>query len=123
METQQDLHIPVDWAFEFVHAFNYMMYMADKITTSKGFHDNPPTDAECVALVHSEASELLEYLRHNNPPDVGVPEFSGAEVEGADVVIRLMSWFHRRKWRLPEALVAKMRFNAKRERMHGGKAF
>lgn len=128
MAAQEVIGIDVTREQDFIRAFRWAMWQADQITTSKGFHDSPPTDAECCALVHSEVSEILEYLR--NPldgsyprPDDKIPEYSGVEAEGADVVIRLLSWYHRRGWNLAEAIAAKMRYNITRTKMHGGKAF
>lgn len=98
------------------------MQVAFDTNESHGWHNPPPTDGECVALVHSEASEILEWLRHGNPKDDKIPEFSGAEAEGADVIIRLMSWYKRKGWNLSRALIAKLMYNARRPYRHGGKA-
>ena len=92
---------------------------------SKGFW--PPdtedydqvNDAEKLCLVHSEVSETLEALRHGNPPDDKLPEFSGAEVELADAVIRVMDLAHARGWRVAQAVEAKMKFNTGRPYKHG----
>lgn len=73
--------------------------------------------------MHSELSEALEYMRHGNPPDDKIPEFSGLEAELADVVIRIMSYAGSNNLRISEAIVAKIKFNATREHMHGGKLF
>jgi NTP pyrophosphatase (non-canonical NTP hydrolase) len=80
-------------------------------------------DGELLALIHSEVSECLEFLRHGNGPSDHIPEFSGAEEELADVVIRILDMSCARGWRVGEAILAKRAFNARREHRHGGKAF
>lgn len=104
----------------------YYDAMASRIhatAVEKGWWDKPRNDGEMIALIHSEASEILEGLRHGNPPDDKIPEFNSAEAESADVVIRIMDLGHARGWRVAEALVAKVAFNETREHMHGGKLF
>jgi NTP pyrophosphatase (non-canonical NTP hydrolase) len=80
-------------------------------------------EGEMLALIHSEVSEVLEALRHGNPPDDKIPEFSGAEAELADIVIRCMDMAASRGWRLAEAIVAKHAMNKTRAHRHGGKKF
>jgi hypothetical protein len=58
-----------------------------------------------------------------NPPSGHIPEFTAAEEELADLVIRVMDFAAGRGHRLAEAILAKHAFNAHRPRMHGGKAF
>lgn len=122
VDARQKISIGGGLERDFVQTFNLLMQVAYDINESHGWHDPMPTDGECVALVHSEASEILEWLRHGNPKDDKIPEFSGAEAEGADVVIRLMSWYKRKGWNLPGAIIAKLMFNSRRPYRHGGKA-
>lgn len=79
--------------------------------------------AEQIALIHSEASELLEHHRNGtgNSPDGKCPEFTAAEIEAADIVIRVMGMAGSYGWRLGRAIDAKMTFNYSRPNKHGKK--
>ena len=61
----------------------------------------------------------LEALRKGNNPDEHCPQFSGAEVELADVVIRIMDMAEARGWNVAGAIVAKHEFNKTRPYKHG----
>ncbi|MBI4695528.1 MAG: hypothetical protein HY749_16040 [Gammaproteobacteria bacterium] len=89
----------------------------------KGWWDKPRNDGEIIALMHSELSEALEGLRHGNPPDDHIPEFSAVEAEMADVIIRIMDFGKARGLRVGEAVLAKAAYNERRSYKHGGKAF
>lgn len=106
------------------------IYCWDKLATQvhltallKGWWENERNDGEIIALIHSELSETLEAIRHGNPSDDKIPEFSGAEAELADTVIRCMDFAKARGWRLPEAILAKIAYNKTRDYKHGGKKF
>jgi NTP pyrophosphatase (non-canonical NTP hydrolase) len=76
---------------------------------------------ELIALIHSEASELLEAVRKPGKSD-HIPGFTGEEEELADILIRVFDYAGGRNLNLAEALHAKLAFNAGREFKHG-KAF
>jgi len=68
----------------------------------KGWWDEPRPDGAIFALIHSELSECLEYLRNGNQPDDHCPELDGATVELADAAIRIMDYAEHRGFDLQE---------------------
>ncbi len=66
-----------------------------------------------VGLFVTEVAELMEDIRNDNRDHY-------AE-EGADIVIRVMNWFNRKKIDLESAIMAKHQKNMKRGKLHGRK--
>jgi len=107
----------------FVNSLNAVSKQIHDTAIEKGWWKADRNTGELIALCHSELSEALEALRHGNPPDDKIPQFSGAEAELADCIIRILDMAVAREWKIAEAVLAKMAFNSGREYLHGGKKF
>ena len=111
------------YKIQFISNFSKLQSDIHKTAVNKGWWQNERNDGEILCLIHAEVSEALEALRHGNPPDDKVPEFTGVEAELADVVIRIMDFAQARGHRVAEAIIAKAEMNKSRAFMHGGKKF
>jgi NTP pyrophosphatase (non-canonical NTP hydrolase) len=105
-----------------------MQEAAYAMADSKGWHSQPRTFGDQIALLHSELSEALEAFRQNNPERIWyeciegkTPKPEGVPIELADVVIRLGDLCGQHGIDLQEAVRIKMQYNATRSHRHGGK--
>lgn len=102
-----------------------MQRQAYEQAVKSGWHEQPRSVGDLIALMHSELSEALEEFRKGNEPghiylgENGKPE--GVPVELADCVIRIMDFCGRYSINLQEMIELKMAFNAMRPHRHGGK--
>lgn len=104
---------------DFVAHWDEVVRQVHANARAKGFWDKERHISELLAEIHGEVSEVLEAAKHGNPESEKTPGFSKCEEELADVVIRIMDLAAGRKWDIAGAIVAKIRHNATRERLHG----
>lgn len=107
----------------FIESFDRLAVDIHEMAREKCWWDKERNKGEQIALMHSELSEALEGLRHGNPPSDKIPKYSSVEEELAYVVIRIMDTAKAYGYRLPEAMLAKIQFNAGRPYKHGDKIF
>lgn len=95
-----------------------------KIAKGHGWWDNHRTGAECIALMHSELSEALEWMRkERNAKSDHIAPYTGVEEEFADVIIRILDYAGARHLDIEGAILQKIEYNRNRPYKHGGKLF
>lgn len=102
-------NVPVLNAFAMrCHVANHKWWHDPK--TGKRLDRNP---AELIALLHSEASEMLEGVRKDKMDD-HLPHRKAEEVEAADLLIRLLDYAAGRGLDIHGAFMEKSAYNAVR---------
>jgi len=109
----------------FIGSYRAIEDNAARIAMEHGWivKDTPEDKAVKIALMHSELSEALEAVRENNPQSEKIPDFTLLEEELADVILRIMNFGGQLDLRIPEAIIAKDKYNSNRPYKHGGKLF
>lgn len=111
---------------------NELIERVHAINLSKGWYDDttPRSMGDNVALLHSEASEILEEHRNGHAPteiyysgfDPNKPlKPEGIPIELADLQIRIADFAKRYDIDLPAAVEIKLAYNATRPYRHGEK--
>lgn len=113
------------------NALNQACIIVHDWAKKKGWWDDPRNDGELIALMHSELSEALEYLRASaaisidgerlDVPDDKVPQHSGVAAEMADCVIRIMDFCGHHGIDLGKVIRDKHAYNCGRPHKHGKK--
>ena len=93
---------------------------AHQVNVTNGWWERDRNPYEMIALMHSELSEAVEWLRNGDKQSDHI-NASGCAEEMADCVIRIMDFCEGRGIDLQAAIDAKLVFNEKRGYRHGGK--
>ena len=106
-----------EMTFEYI--WNKLAKEIYKNAVEHDFWKGEVNDGERMALIHAEVSEALSALREGNPSSNQIIEYTRAEEELADTVIRIMDYCFGKDLDIAGAILAKIEYNKSREYMHG----
>lgn len=109
------LNPTLDFKDEFIKA----SLVANDTATTKGFWEENHTPETMLDLIQDELNEAKEALSSGNQPDKHCPEYSGVEIELADVIIYILNISKQYNWDIGGAIMDKMRYNYSRPYKHG----
>ena len=94
-----------------------------KTATDHGFWMASENTPEKVMLIITELAEYVEMYRSSGGVhiDPHCPSFSNEEIELADACIRIFDLAKYHNYQLGNAIIAKMKYNESRPRLHGKK--
>ena len=94
-----------------------------KTATDHGFWQASENTPEKVMLIVTELAEYIERYRKDEmvTSDEHCPQFTNEEIELADACIRIFDLAKYHNYQLGNAIIAKMKYNESRPRLHGKK--
>lgn len=110
-----------------IEAINTLQETCHSNAKSKGWWDKPREDGTCLMNITCEIAEANEALRQTNPEtgkmkqSIKIPGFLEVEEELADTIIRILDFAGYHRFRIAEAIKAKLEFNQTRSYRHGKK--
>lgn len=112
MKTENQQHLE-DFSALIAENVNELQTLCYGLSKDSGWHDKPVEFGTRIALIHSEASEALEGHRKRLMDD-HLPNRPMAEVELADVIIRVCDLAGAEGYDLGGAIVEKLAYNQQR---------
>lgn len=100
-------------------AISYLGNEIHRNAQLKGFWEEPVNVDRLLLRICGEVAELDEALRDSNPQSKKIPQFTSAEEEAADIIIRTLDLCRGLGWDVYGAIRAKMHYNTSRPRLHG----
>ena len=99
----------------FEKEFNTIASLVNNNSKVRGWWDKKREDKDFLLLCHAELTDAARSLANGNQPDKCCPEFSSFEIELVDIILRIMDLSVGKKYRIAEAIIAKMTFNLTRD--------